>query len=135
MTSILIGCFQISVIIAFNTLGEAKLVRVWRCPIMWLPISILYGAECGCEYTFGTLLLNWMDGSICWLFGPNWPPNSMLLSLLWATWIPGSWSCDWSINAPTTFYNSTCLAIHVLMWKGTKGQSIIACPSSQNAWK
>ncbi len=43
-------------------------------------------------------------------------------------------SCDWSINAPTTFYNSTCLAIFALIWKGTKGQSMIACLySSQNA--
>jgi hypothetical protein len=48
--------------------------------------------------------------------------------------IPSSCSYGWSINVLATFYNSTCLVIFVLIWKGTKGQSIITCPSSsQNA--
>jgi len=59
----------------------------------------------------------------------------MPFSLFWTTGILGSCSCDWSINAPATFYNSTCLVIHASLWKGTKGQSMIACPSSsQNTY-
>ncbi len=100
-----------------------------RCSILWLPIGILYGAKCGCEYTFNSLLLIWIDGWICQFCGPSWLPNSMPLNLFWPIGIPSSYSCGWSINALATFYNSTCLAIPTLMWKGTKGQSMIACPS------
>jgi hypothetical protein len=98
VTSILAYYFQILTIVIFDTLGEAKLTWVWWCPIMWLPIGILCGAECGCEYTSGALLLNWMDGRICRLYGPNWPPNSMPQSILDYK-IPSSSSCDWSTNA------------------------------------
>jgi hypothetical protein len=55
-------------------------------------------------------------------------------NMFWTIGIHGSLSCGWSINALTTFYNSTCLTILALMWKGTKDQSMIACLStSQNA--
>jgi hypothetical protein len=67
ITSIPIGCFQISTIVASDIIGETKLIQVWWCPILWLPISIFYGAKCGCEYTFGTMFLNWMDERICQL--------------------------------------------------------------------
>jgi hypothetical protein len=40
--------------------------------------------------------------------------------LLWTIGIPGTCFCGWSINVFATFYNSTCLAIFVLMWKCTK---------------
>jgi hypothetical protein len=75
------GCFQISTTIASNILGEVELTRVWWCPILWLPIAIIFGAECGCEYTSNVLFLNWMDGRIYWLCGPNWSPNSMPFNL------------------------------------------------------
>ncbi len=130
ITFILIAYLWFLTTTASNTVCEVVLVQIWWYSIMWLPIGSLRGAECGCEYTFGSLLLNWMDGWIYWLYGPNWLPNSMSFSLFWTTWILGSYSCGWSINAPATFCNSTCLAICVLMWKSTKGQSIIACPSS-----
>ncbi len=134
MTSIISGCLRISTTTTFDILGKNELIRVWWCPILWLPIGILCGAKCGCEYTFNILLVNWMDGWICQLCGPNWPFNSMLLTLLWITWIPSFWFCDRSINGHATFCNSTCLAIPVMMWKGTKRQSIVAClSSSQNA--
>jgi len=58
VTFILVGCLQISAIVASNTLGEAKLNRIWWCPIQWLPIGILRGATCGYEYTSNILLLN-----------------------------------------------------------------------------
>jgi hypothetical protein len=77
VTFILTHCFQILVTTTSETLGEDKVTWIWRCPILWLPIRILCGAKWGCEYTFGTLLLNWMDGWICRFCGPNWPPNSM----------------------------------------------------------
>jgi len=58
----------------------------------------------------------------------------MLFNLLWTIIIHGSCSYGWSNNALATFCKSTCLTIFYLMWKGTKGQSIITCPSSsQNA--
>jgi hypothetical protein len=132
VTSILVGCLRFLTIATSYTICEVALARVYLYSILWLPIGSLYGAKCGCEYTSGFLFLNWMDGWICRLYGPNWLPNSMPLSLLWTTRIPGSYSCGWSINALATFYSSTCLAIHVLMWKSTKGQSIITCPSSSH---
>ncbi len=121
VTSILTGCFRISTTIVFNTLGEAELTQVWQCPIMWLPIGIFCGVECGCKYTFGFLLLNWIDGQICWLCGPNWPPNSMPLNIFYPTKILSFWSCDRSINVLAISCNSTCLAILALMWKNIKG--------------
>ncbi len=120
VTSVFACCFQISTSVAFDTFCEVKLIGMWWCPILWLPISILCGVECGCEYTSGALLLNWMDWQICRLCSPNWPPNSMPLNLFWTTKIHGSWSCDWSTNVLATFCNSTCLAIPTLMWKKHK---------------
>jgi hypothetical protein len=58
ITSILVGCLWISTTIASDILGETKLIQVCRCPIMWLRIGIFCGAECGREYTFGTLFLD-----------------------------------------------------------------------------
>jgi len=81
---------RISITVAFETFGEVELIRVWRCSILWLPIGVICGVECGCEYTFGALLLNWMDGWIDRLYGPNWPLNSMFLNLFWITKILGS---------------------------------------------
>ncbi len=134
LTPILVGCLQISTIVAFDNLGEVKLTWMWRCPILRLPIGIIYGVKCGCEYTFGVLLLNWMDGWICQLHGPNWPLNSMPFNLFSTIIFFGIWSYDWFTNVLVTFCNSTCLAIPILMWKGIKGQSMIMCPSySQNA--
>ncbi len=134
VTFISISYLRILTIVTFDTLSEVEFIWVWLCPILWLPIGIRCGTEWGCDYIFDTLLLNWMDGWIYQLCGPNWPPNSMPLNLFWTKWIHGSYSCDWSINVPATFSNSTCLAILILMCKGTKGQSMIACPSSsQNA--
>jgi hypothetical protein len=118
---------------ASNTIGETMLIRNRRCSSLWLPIGIHYGVICGCEYPSSSLLLVWIDEQIYWLCGPNWLPNSMLLNLFWVTRILDSCSCGWSINVPTTFYNSTYLTIPPLMWKGKTGQSMIACPSSQNA--
>ncbi len=123
-------CFRVSITVAFDIIGGTMLFRYWRCSSQWLPIGILYGAICGCEYPSGSLLLVWIDGRICSIYGPNWLPNSMPLNLFWTTRIHDSYFYGWSINAPTTFCNSTCLAIHVLMWKGTKGQSMITCPFS-----
>jgi hypothetical protein len=134
ITSILIVCFRISTTTTFDTLDEIEFIRVWWCPILWLHIGILYGAECGCEYTSSTLRVIWMDGQIYRLCGPNWSLDSIFFNLLWITKYLSSWSYDWSINAPITFYNSTCLAIPTLMWKCMTGQFMIACPSSsQNA--
>jgi hypothetical protein len=82
LTSISTCCFWILTTFASNILSEVELTQVWQCPIVWLPIGILYDVECECKYTFGTLLLNWMDGQIYWLHGPNWPLNSMPLKLL-----------------------------------------------------
>ncbi len=103
------------------------------CAILWLPIGIICGAECECKYTYGFLLLVWTYGKNCWLCGLNWLPNSMPFNLFWTTWIFHSYSCGWYSNVLATFCNSTCSTIHVLMWKGTKGQSMIACPFSHNA--
>ncbi len=127
--------FQISTTSIFDTLGEVDVIQIWWCPILWLPIGILYGAKYGCECTSNTLLSNWIDGQICRLCGRNWlTPNSRLLNLFWIVGIPSSYSYDWSINASTTFCNSACLTMLALMWKGIKGQSMIGCPSfSQNA--
>jgi len=134
VTFILISCLWILTIVTFGTFSEVEFIWVWLCPIMWLPIGIRCGAEWGCDYISSTLLLNWMDGWICQLCGPNWPSNSMPLNLFWTKWIHGSYFCDWSINALATFCNSTFLAILTLMWKGIKRQSMIVCPSSsQNA--
>jgi hypothetical protein len=77
ITSISTSCFWISASAISNILGEVELIQVWWCPILWLPIGILCGVEYGCEYNSGTMLLNWMDGWICQLYGPNWCPNSM----------------------------------------------------------
>ncbi len=46
-------------------------------------------------------------------------------NLFWTIRIPNSYSYGWSINVLAKFYNSTCLTIPTLMWKGTKGQSMI----------
>jgi hypothetical protein len=69
---------------------------------------------------FGTPDLG-VPGKMTFGCSPNWLSNSMPFNLFWTTTIPNSFSCDWSINVIATFYNSTCLTILVLMWKGTKG--------------
>ncbi len=112
-------CLWVLTTITFDIIGGVVLTQDQCCSNLWLPIGILCGAKCGCEYPSGPLLLVWIDGWICWLCGPNRFPTSMPLNLLWTTRIPSSYG--WSINVPTTFCNSTCVAIHVLMWKGTKG--------------
>jgi hypothetical protein len=43
VTSIPVGCLQISATTTFDILSEAELIRVWWCPILWLPNGILYG--------------------------------------------------------------------------------------------
>ncbi len=134
ITFIPTNCLRISTITTFDTRDEVEVIRIWQFPILWLPIGILCGAEWGCEYTYGTPFLNWMDGLICSLYGPNWPPNSMPFNMFCTIGIPNSCSCGWSINALATFCSSTCRTMPILMWKGTKGQSTIAClSSSQNA--
>jgi hypothetical protein len=133
ISSIPKGYFQVLAIATSNILGEVMLIRIQQCSIMWLRIGILYGVECGCEYTSGSMFLDWIDGWICQLYSPNCLPNSMPLSILWTTIIHSFCSYGWSINAPTTFCNSRCLAIPTLMWKGTKGKSIITCHFSHNA--
>jgi len=70
-------CFRVSTIIASNTIGEIVLTWNWHCSSLWLPIGILCGAICGCEYPSGYLLLVWIDERICQLCGPNWLPISM----------------------------------------------------------
>ncbi len=113
-------CLWVSTIVVYDTIGGTMLTRNWHCSNLWLPIGILCCAICGCEYPSGSIFLVQIDGWICWIYGPNWLPNSMLLNIFWTTWIPYSCSCGWSINVPTTFCNSTCLVIFALMWKGTK---------------
>ncbi len=130
ITFILASCLRVSTITTFDTLGEAVLTLIRWCSNLWLPISILYGGECGCEYTSSFLLLIWIDGRICRLWSLNWLPNSMPLSLFWT--ILSSCSYGWSINALATFCNSTCLTILALMWKGIRWQSMIACLSSSH---
>ncbi len=126
--------FWVSIIVASDTIGGAMLTRDRWCSILRLPIGIHCDAICGCECPFGSLLLVKIDEWIYWLCGPNWLPNSMPLNLFWTIGIPYSCSYGWSITAPATFYNSTCLTMLVLMWKGMKRQSMITCPSSsQNA--
>ncbi len=120
ITSIPTSCFWVSTIATYGTFGKVVLILVRWCSNMWLPISILCGAECGCAYIFSSLLLTWIDAWICWLFHPNWLPNSMSFNMFWIIRISSSCSYDWSINALATFCNSTCLAIFVWMWKGTK---------------
>jgi hypothetical protein len=71
VTSIPIGYFRVSTIVNFNTFGEVVLIIVQWCSNLWLPISILYGAQCGCAYTSDSLLLIWIDGWICWFYSPN----------------------------------------------------------------
>jgi hypothetical protein len=61
MTLISTGYLRIFAIDTSNTLGEIELTWIWRCPILWLPIGILCGVECRCEYTFAIMFLNWMD--------------------------------------------------------------------------
>jgi hypothetical protein len=127
-------CFRVSKTTASNTIGGVVLTRDQRCSNLWLPISIHCGVVCGCEYLFGFLLLVRINGRIYQLRGPNWLPNSMPLNLLWTTRIFKFCYYGWSINVHATLCNSTSLVIFVLMWKGTEGQSVIACPSSsQNA--
>jgi hypothetical protein len=58
ITSIPEGCFWISTIVASYTFGEVELIQVWWFPILCLPIGILCGVKCGCEYTSGTLFPN-----------------------------------------------------------------------------
>ncbi len=70
-----------------------------------------------------------MDESIDSMVLINFPTPCLSI-MFWTTWIFGSYACVWSINALATFCNSTCLAIFALMWKGAKGQSMIACPFS-----
>jgi len=130
VTLIPVCYFRVSIIVVSNTTGGVVLTQDQWCSNLRLPIGIHYGVVCGCEYSSGSLLMVWIDGWICQLYGPNWLPNSMLLNLLWTTGIPNSCSCGWSINALATFCNSTCLAILILIWKGTKGQSMITCLSS-----
>ncbi len=79
--SILVNCLWVLIIVAFDIIGEVVLTWVQQCSILWLPIGSFYGVKCGWEYIFGFLFLNWMDGWIYWLYGPNWLPNSMPLSL------------------------------------------------------
>ncbi len=105
----------VSTTATFDIIGEVVLTRGQWCSIQWLHVGIFYGAECGCEYTFGSLLLIWIDGRIYWLFYLNWLPNSMPSNLLWIARIPSSCSCGWSINVRATFCNSTCLTIGALM--------------------
>ncbi len=71
VTFIVARYLWISVTTIFDTLNEAELIWVWWCHMLWLPIGILCGVECGCKYTFGILLLNWMDGWIYRLCGSN----------------------------------------------------------------
>ncbi len=77
----IVSCLQVSIIAIFDTIGGVVLTRGWWRSILWLPIGIFCGVECGCEYTFGSLLLVWIDGWICQLCNPNWFPNSMLFNL------------------------------------------------------
>jgi len=89
VTSILAGCLQVSVIAASNTLSEIVLILIQWCYNLWLPISILYGVESRCEYTFGFLFLIWTNGQIYQLYSSNWLPNSMPFNLFWITRIFG----------------------------------------------
>ncbi len=75
------SCFQVSTTAISNTISEIVLIRGQRCSILWLPIGIFCGAECGCEYTCGSLLLTRIDRQICRLYSPKWLPNSMPLNL------------------------------------------------------
>ncbi len=119
---------------ASDTIGGAMLTWDWQCSSLRLPIGIHYGAVCGCEYPSDYLFLVCIDVRICWLYGPNLFPNSMFLNLFWTIGILDSYYCGWSINVLGTFCNSICLVILILMWKGTKGQSMIAYLfSSHNA--
>jgi hypothetical protein len=56
VTTILEGHFQVSTTTTSGTIGEVVLIRGRRCSILWLPIGIFYGAECGCKYTSNFLL-------------------------------------------------------------------------------
>jgi hypothetical protein len=51
------SCLWVLTTIAFETIGEAVLIQIRQCSILWLPIGILCRAECGCEYTFNFLLM------------------------------------------------------------------------------
>jgi hypothetical protein len=103
---------------------------------LWLPIGILYGVEWRCEYTSSALLLNWMDGGIYRLYGPNWPPNSMPSNLFWTIGILG-FNCDWFINALTTLCNSTCSVAYsyVKRHRGTIHDSMSFFIEYTNSWK
>jgi len=97
-----IGCLWVSTTVVFDTIGEILLIGRWQCSIQWLPIGMLCGAKCGCEYTSGSLLLVWMDGRIYRLYGPNWLPNSMPFNLFW------------TIGSNMTISKSTNSWFHVL---------------------
>jgi len=56
VTTILEGHLQVSTNITFGTISEVVLIRGRQCSILWLPIGIFYGAECGCKYTSSFLL-------------------------------------------------------------------------------
>jgi hypothetical protein len=74
-------CLWVSIIVTSDIIGGTMLIWYWRCYSMWLPISILCGAICGCEYPSSSLLLVWIDWRIYWICGPNWLPNFMPLIL------------------------------------------------------
>jgi hypothetical protein len=81
ISSILVGCIRVSTIVTFYTLGEVVLTLVQQCSNLWLPINILCGVECGCEYISSFLLVMWTNGHICQLCAPTWFPNSMPFNL------------------------------------------------------
>jgi hypothetical protein len=80
-------------------------------------------------WLFAPYLNRWVDGFVDYVVLVGFP--TPCLSICFGL---HEFSYGWSINAPTTFYNSTCLVIPILMWKDIKGQSMIIClSSSQNA--
>ncbi len=91
---------------------------LWCNMCMWIPF-----------WFFALGLNRWRNLSILW---------SQLVSQLDASKSILDYTNSWFLfmwlihYAPTTFYNSTCQTIFTLMWEGTKGQSMITCPS-QNA--
>jgi hypothetical protein len=101
-TPTLMCCYWVLTTAVFDTIGGVVLAQNWQCSNLRLPIGIHDVVVCACEYPFGSLLLIWIDGRICWLCGPNWFPNSMPLNMFWTMSIPYSYSCGWSINVLTT---------------------------------
>jgi hypothetical protein len=85
--------FHVSTITISDTIDEAMLTWNRPCSSLQLPIGILCGAVCGCEYLSNSLLLVWINEQICQLCGPNWLPNSMLLNLFWTIGILNSYFC------------------------------------------